>query len=192
LVANVLRILPFSCFFVIYLHNLGIIKTDDSMKRASSQAADQGHIHDEEVSQALINLEAEVTAHPDNYQAWIRLGHLYFDTDQPEKAIEAYNRSLELHPGSADLLTDLGVMYRRVGQAEKAVEIFDLAIEKDPSHLPSRFNKGIVLFYDLNDSQGAINSWEALLKIDPEAKAGNGRSVRDFVDSLKNQQNSTE
>ncbi|MGB3225434.1 MAG: tetratricopeptide repeat protein, partial [Desulforhopalus sp.] len=122
---------------------------------------------------------------PENFQSWVRLGHLYYDTDQPEKAIAAYNKSLELHSGDANLLTDLGVMYRRTEQPEKAIELFNRAIEKEPSHQPSRFNKGIVLMYDLNDPAGAIEAWEELLKINPDAQSADGQPIRAFVDQIK-------
>lgn len=136
-------------------------------------------------SQAIIEMEAEVTANPENFASWIRLGHLYYDSNQPEKAIAAYTKSLELHSGDANLLTDLGVMYRRTQQPEKAIELFDEAIKKDPNHLPARFNKGIVLMYDLNDPRGAIAIWEELLAIDPQAKAANGQPIQDFVDQIR-------
>ncbi len=141
--------------------------------------------HTEETRQAILNLEAEVTANPENFQSWVRLGHLYYDTDQPEKAIAAYNKSLELHSGDANLLTDLGVMYRRMEQPEKAIEQFNRAIEKDPSHQPSRFNKGIVLMYDLNDPAGAVKAWEELLKLNPDAQSADGQPIRQFVDQIK-------
>ena len=145
----------------------------------------QAQSQKDETKQAIINLEAEVTANPENFQNWISLGHLYYDSNQPEKAIGAYTKSLEFHSGDANLLTDLGVMYRRTKQPEKAIESFNQAIAKDPSHLPSRFNKGIVLMYDLDDSAGAIASWEELLKIDPEAKTANGQHIHNFVDQIK-------
>ncbi len=135
--------------------------------------------------QAILDLEAEVAAHPDNFTNWVQLGHLYYDADQPEKAIAAYTKSLELHSGDANLLTDLGVMYRRTKQPEKAIELFNQAIKKDPVHLPSRFNKGIVLLYDLNDREGAIAAWDELLAINPEAKTGSGEPIREFVEKIK-------
>jgi cytochrome c-type biogenesis protein CcmH/NrfG len=138
-----------------------------------------------ETRQALLNLEAEVTANPANFEAWTRLGHLYYDTDQPTKAIAAYGKSLELHKGDANLLTDLGVMYRKTNQFEKAIESFDRAIKEDPSHIPSRYNKGIVMMYDLSNVNGAVASWEGLLKIDPQAKTANGESIRDLVNKMK-------
>jgi tetratricopeptide (TPR) repeat protein len=155
-------------------------------KSAPSTVADtQSPSQTDETKQAIINLEAAVTANPDNFESWLQLGHLYYDSNQPEKAISAYTKSLELHSGDANLLTDLGVMYRRTKQPEKAIESFNQAIKMDPRHLPSRFNKGIVLMYDLKDPQGAIDSWEKLLKIDPQAKTASGESIREFVDKIK-------
>lgn len=138
-----------------------------------------------EQAEAIAHLEKETLEHPDGYQSWIKLGHLYFDTDQAEKAIAAYNRSLALHPGDANLLTDLGVMYRNTGQHDKAIESFDKAREKDPKHEPSRLNKGIVLLFDLNDPTGAIASWEELLGLNPEAKMTDGTAVKEFIAEIK-------
>jgi tetratricopeptide (TPR) repeat protein len=92
---------------------------------------------------------------------------------------------MEFHTADANLLTDLGVMYRRTKQPEKAIELFNKAIQQDPSHQPSRFNKGIVLLHDLNDATGAIASWEELLRINPQAKTANGQPIREFVDHVK-------
>jgi cytochrome c-type biogenesis protein CcmH/NrfG len=145
----------------------------------------QEHQHDTETNQAILNLEAEVTVHPENFETWTQLGNLYFDSNQPDKAITAYTKSLDLHTGNANIYTDLGVMYRRVNQPEKAVEVFNKAISMDSTHLPSRFNKGIVLMYDLDDAKGAIASWESILSIDPEARTGSGEPIRDFIAQVK-------
>ncbi len=144
----------------------------------------------EQQIQAIAHLEQEVTGNPDRFQAWTQLGNLYYDTGQYPKAVKAYEKSLELHSGNANIWTDLGVMYRRTNQPEKAIEAFDKAISMDPSHEISRLNKGIVLMYDLDDVDGAIDSWEGLLKINPDAKTGNGDSIREFVDSVKEQRKS--
>jgi cytochrome c-type biogenesis protein CcmH/NrfG len=151
----------------------------------STTAEEQAQQQNDETSQAILKLEAAVTANPENFDTWIQLGHLYYDSNLPDKAIAAYTKSLEFHSGDANLLTDLGVMYRRANQPDKAIELFNQAIEKDPSHLPSRFNKGIVLLHDLDDSKGAIAAWEELLKIDPQAKTGNGQLIREFVDKVQ-------
>ncbi|MDR0477806.1 MAG: tetratricopeptide repeat protein [Desulfobulbaceae bacterium] len=135
-------------------------------------------------AEAIGRLEAEVTAKPDNYQAWLRLGHLYYDSGQAEKAIQAYNRSLALHDGDADLYTDLGTMYRLAGQPEKAIASFDKACALDARHQQCRFNKGVVLF-EMNKPEEALTSWHELLTISPDARTPEGGKVADLIKEMK-------
>lgn len=137
-----------------------------------------------EQSQRLLTLEQEVQKNPDNADTWTQLGHLYFDTEQPVKAIPAYLKSLELKPNNADVLTDLGVMYRSAGDPRKAVATFDRAIAVNSRHETARFNKGIVLLYDLKDKEGAARSWQELVAINPMAAAPNGQLVSEIMQEL--------
>ena len=130
-------------------------------------------------------LEAEVMINPQNTNAWIQLGHIYFDTDNYDQAINAYEKALKLKPNNANVLTDLGIMYRRSGQFHKAIERFDKAIMVDPKHQNARFTKGIVLRYDLKDRDGAIRTWEDLLEIHPFAMVGNNQSLDQFIRQYK-------
>ena len=160
-----------------------VFKTGGSAPTGQNVSQQSGQSQQE--TQAILNLEAEVTANPENYDAWTQLGHLYFDSDQYNKAIGAYNKSLDLHSGNANLLTDLGVMYRRSGDPQKAVESFDKAIAMDASHAQSRFNKGIVLHYDLGKTDEAIASWMSVLDIAPQYKTANGIALQDFINQVK-------
>ena len=162
-----------------------VLKMGPESEQAVSSA--QSNMSDQQI-QAIAHLEQEVTGNPDRFQSWTQLANLYYDTGQYAKAVKAYEKSLSLHSGSANIWTDLGVMYRRTNQPQKAIEAFDKAIAMDPNHEYSRMNKGIVLMYDLNDFGGAIEAWENLLKINPDAKSANGDSIRDFVDKIKEQQ----
>ena len=137
-----------------------------------------------EQARTILQLEQEVAVNPTNLDAWTQLGHVYFDTNNPAKAIRAYEKSLELNPNNPNVLTDLGTMYRRNGQPDKALEAFDRAMTIDPKHEQSRFNKGIVLRYDMNDREGAVQAWEELIKINPNAQAPNGVPVSEAIKSL--------
>jgi cytochrome c-type biogenesis protein CcmH/NrfG len=143
---------------------------------------------------AAVDRKAEIealvkatTADPKNVDAWVQLGHAYFDTDEVKKAIAAYETSLKLRPDDPDVITDLGVMYRRNGEPQKAVEMFEKAMAIDSRHEISRFNKGIVLMHDLNDPKGAISAWQELLAINPKAAAPNGTSVKEMLSHYQNQ-----
>ena len=140
------------------------------------------------MAQEIASLEVRASSNPDDVDAWTRLGHRYFDTDQFDKAIRAYTRALELDPSSADVWTDLGVMYRRSDKPSQAVESFDKAILTDPTHQTARFNKGVVLMHDLGDMPGALAAWKELLQVNPQAAAPNGVPVADMVRELEKQQ----
>ena len=156
----------------------------------SDQASQKQNISNK-LAQEINDLEKELSLHPENIEASIRLGNLYFDTDQPGKAIMAYSKALELDPGNPDVLTDLGVMYRRKDQPLEAIKAFDKAIKIDPRHEASRFNKGVVLLHDLNDSEGAIRAWEELVEVNPFAKAQGNKLVLELIEKIRGRGNPT-
>jgi cytochrome c-type biogenesis protein CcmH/NrfG len=139
----------------------------------------------EDQARAIFQLEQEVAANPENVGAWTNLGHVYFDTNQITKAISAYTKSLELNPQQAEVLTDLGVMYRRNNQPQEAIKAFDRAISMNPTLEQARFNKGIVLIYDLNDKPAGLKSWEDLLAVNPAARAPNGQPLQELIEANK-------
>ena len=140
-----------------------------------------------DLSDQIAGLEFKTSQNPGDITGWMQLGNLYFDSDLPEKAIAAYKEALAINPDNADVLTDMGVMYRKSGKYDKAVQSFDKAVGVDPKHEIARFNKGIVLMHDLNNSQGAIQAWEELLAINPLAMAPNGQSIDEMLKKMKQQ-----
>lgn len=138
-----------------------------------------------EQSQSILKFESAVESNPQSIEAWTSLGHLYFDTDQPEKAINAYTKSLALSPANPDVLTDLGVMYRRVGRPDQAIASFDKAIGINGRHEIARFNKGVVLFFDIKDKDGGLAAWRELVAINPMATAPNGQMVSEIIKEVQ-------
>lgn len=161
------------------VYKLGPAKTNAGQPDNATEQ--QGITLNNEQAQAITALEAEVEKNHTNAEAWTRLGNLYYDTNQSQKAINAYTHALDLMPANADILTDLGVMYRRDNQPEKALESFDKATQTNPRHEPSRLNKGVVLLYDLGRIPEALQTWQELLTVNPDATTANGKSVRDLI-----------
>jgi cytochrome c-type biogenesis protein CcmH/NrfG len=118
----------------------------------------------------IAQMQQVVARDPKNVEAWIQLGNDYFDTRQPQKAIEAYARALELRPNNPNVLTDQGVMYREVGQFEKASANFRKANQVDPKHVQSLFNLGVVYFNDLKQPKNAIETWNKVIQIAPQSE----------------------
>jgi tetratricopeptide (TPR) repeat protein len=136
-------------------------------------------------SEYVLELERKASRDPDDETIWTELGNAYFDGDQYLEAIDAYRRALEIDPGNANVWTDMGIMYRRIGEYREAVEAFDRAVAEDPSHQMSRFNRGIVLFYDLDDRVGAFQSWDELVKLNPNFRTPNGRTIVQMINGLR-------
>lgn len=171
----------FVSFFVGFFAGivLTIFKTDQMPSGTQPQANPQQRreAHAAQIQQ----LERETSANPKNTGAWIRLGHLYFDSEQYTEAIRVYRIALEQDPNNADVWTDLGVMYRRNRQPEEAIKSFDKALQVDPRHQIAMYNKGIVYIHDLKDNQAGIASWKHLVAINPQASGPGGEPVSSLI-----------
>lgn len=137
-------------------------------------------------TQRIAEAEKIVAQDPKNYQVWVQLGNDYFDTEQPQKAVNAYAKALEIdpkHQNTANLLTDQGVMYRKMGLFDKAIANFEKASQLDPKHTQSLFNLGVVYANDLKQKDKAIAAWQRYLALD--AMSPQGQQVKAMVDELK-------
>jgi tetratricopeptide (TPR) repeat protein len=130
-------------------------------------------------------LKERVSEAPKDQDLWTELGNAYFDNDQYGDAIAAYQRSLELDSGNANVWTDMGIMYRRIGEYSEALSAFERAIAEDPAHQMSRFNRGVVLFYDLEDRIGAFQSWDELAEMNPNFRIPDGRTIVQMLRDLR-------
>lgn len=133
----------------------------------------------------IATLERKSLENPDSATDWINLGNVYFDANEPEKAIYAYERALKLAPNNADTLTDLGIMYRETGNFEQAIECFHKANTVNPQHEPSLYNEGVVYSQDLKQKDLAIKAWQRLLDLNPQARAPNGTRVATMIRELQ-------
>ncbi len=136
-----------------------------------------------EAASQIQTLKEIIKKDPKNLPAWIELGNLYFDTDQPKEAIEAYGHYLAVKPDNPDVRTDMGTMYRKLGQFDRAIEEFKKAARSDPKHVNSRYNTGLVLLHDKGDIQGAIKAWEEYLKVDPNSEKA--QRIRSQIEKMK-------
>lgn len=156
----------------------GTAGTSGTQGKAPSAGA-QRVVSAGEIAQA----EEIVKKEPQNLQALIHLGNLYFDSNQHRKAIDTYQRALAIDPKNADVRTDMGIMYRAMGDYDRAVKEFREAAANDPNHKNSRFNAGVVLQYDKKDIKGAIAAWEEFLKVEPTGERAD--QVRKELEQLK-------
>jgi cytochrome c-type biogenesis protein CcmH/NrfG len=137
----------------------------------------------QEFASKIQTLKAIVKKDPKNLPAWVELGNLYYDTQQPKEGIEAYSNYLAVKPDNADVRTDMAILYRNIGEIDRALQEFKKAAEADLKHANSRYNIGIILLHDKGDIKGAIKAWEDYLKVDPNSERSN--RIRVQMENLK-------
>jgi cytochrome c-type biogenesis protein CcmH/NrfG len=133
--------------------------------------------------QQIKMLKQVVEKEPENRNAWVQLGHNYFDSNQYVQAVEAYDKALELDGNDPNVLTDQGVMFRKLGWYDRAVQNFEKAYALNSLHTQSVYNLGIVYRYDLNDFAKAVEAWEKFLAIAPPGPSTD--QVRAEVEFMK-------
>jgi tetratricopeptide (TPR) repeat protein len=104
----------------------------------------------------------ELAAGPDDWYEWA----CELEETEPERALEAYRRALELEPGHADALVNLGRMLHAAGSPEAAEAHYRKALAARPDDDTAVFNLGVAL-EDLGRDKEALAAYERAVGIDP-------------------------
>lgn len=128
-------------------------------------------------------LQEAVRNNPRNVEAWIKFGNELMDSSRFSEAIEAYQRALDIDPKNVDVRVDMGVCYRNTGKSDIAVKEFKKAIQINPNHVMAHKNLGIVLAYDFRENAGAVNEFEKVLQLAPDAP--DAAKIREEIQKLK-------
>ena len=120
------------------------------------------------VMQRIQDLEGLIEKDPQNYDALVELGNLYYDANIFEKAAPRYEAAVQIKGNDPNVLADLGTCYRNTGQFDKAVEMYDSASKLDPNHWHSLYNACVVSLYDLKNKDRAKAYYEKLKKVVPK------------------------
>jgi tetratricopeptide (TPR) repeat protein len=92
---------------------------------------------------AIPLLESGLKIAPQRADLHAALGESYFMSGKTEKAIEEFQKLVELDP-SARSYAFLGLSYRHLGRFEEARKYFDAGIKKDPHNAACLFNLGYI------------------------------------------------
>lgn len=102
-----------------YRYLIGIIENAENLSIASYQKA--------------------ITLNPSDYNAYLELGGVYYQSKQYDKAIENFQKVVELKPNSANGYFNLGVAYKQVGAKDSARKALEKALELLPKNDPTRY-----------------------------------------------------
>ncbi len=113
-------------------------------------------------------LQGAVDRDPENPQLLTALGNAWFDREDWDRAIAAYEKARRKAPENAGLLSDLGAAYRNRGKLSRAVSLFERARKSDPDHWQSLLNLVLVHAYDRKDPAAAQRAFDELKRRYPE------------------------
>ncbi len=122
----------------------------------------------EVLAKAAEPLLAQLKSNPNNVDALVQLGNLYYDGQSYPEAIGYYEKALKIQPNNADVRTDLGTAYWYTGDPDKALACFEKSLQVRPNNAATLFNMGIVKWQGKKDPAGAVLAWEKLLQTNPD------------------------
>ena len=96
---------------------------------------------------------------PQDLDALRFLGNIAFDRDDPQRAIEYYQRYLTLKPDDPTVRTDLGTMYFTAHDGDAAIKSYQAALGTDSTFFQAQFNLGVA-YEAAGDTPQAIAAFE--------------------------------
>ena len=104
-------------------------------------------------------------------------GNAYREIKQHEKAIEDYNKAIELNPKYAMAYNNRGNAYREIKQHERAIEEYNKAIELNPNLAMAYNNRGVA-YCEIKQHERAIEEYNKAIELNPNlAMAYNNRGI---------------
>ncbi len=95
-----------------------------------------------------------------------KLGVEYYNKGKMEKALEEFQKAIEINPFYAEAYNNLGAVYLYKEEYEKAIPYLEKAIEVDPAYGFPHYNLAIALHY-LGKDEGAIAELKQAIKLNP-------------------------
>jgi len=125
---------------------------------------------DKALTEQIELYEDKVREEPENPAWWAKLGELYFQGGDWDKALENFAKAVELDPQDVGLRIKLAIIYWHSGDIEAGIRQLDEALQLDPSHIAARFYKGILLSTVKGREEEAIAELEEVIRLDPDSE----------------------
>jgi Flp pilus assembly protein TadD len=119
-------------------------------------------------SDRMEELQGAVDRDPENPELLTSLGNAWFDREDWDRAIAAYEKARRKAPENPNLLSDLGAAYRNRGEFRRAAGLFERARKNDPDHWQSLLNLVILHAYDRKDPATAQKWFDELKRKYPQ------------------------
>jgi tetratricopeptide (TPR) repeat protein/O-antigen ligase len=125
-----------------------------------------------ETAISLWNQELKTSSDIKSADIHSKLGKIYLDLEDYDKAQEEYKKALEFNPGDPWIYFQLAIIHQEKGQIDEAIDLYKKAIAVKPDHIWSYCH--LALIYDSRgERERALQMWKKVLEVpygDKEAK----------------------
>ena len=132
---------------------------------------------------AILEIQEVIRLRPNELSQYHRLGDLYLQVNQPDKALNAYREGLRLFPNVASAYLKYGIEMGKLGNLTEAKASLTRATQLDPKMTEAYLRMGEVLL-KAGDRDGAIAAYEKAVAIGG-ANDGWGRDAATRLKDLK-------
>lgn len=105
---------------------------------------------------------------PQNAQLENQIGLLYENAHQFKEAAGYFEKSLQQDPRNVGVRADYASCLYYTGDVDGALAQLNQSLTYDPKHAGTLLNIGIIRWKGKNDVDGAVASWEKLLRYHPD------------------------
>lgn len=186
---------PYSDFFTVYLKD---VKNGEQINHSeyyfnggnvcelisNTLGSEKGYVSSDSRARTIYNLvvsgklkeaerdlEAEMAKENMEKAAkpWVKSGTHYYYLKQYERAIQDYNKAIQLNPNYAVAYNNRGNAYSDLRKYERAIQDFDKAIELKPNYEYAYYWRGWV-YEKMKEYKKALEDYNKALKFDPNNK----------------------
>ena len=123
--------------------------------------------HDE-----IIEICTQIINHPDTdnlqkAEAYLSRGNAYINKSEPNRAIQDYDKIIELDPNYADAYNNRGAAFGLKKEHDRAIQDYDKAIELNPEYAEAYDNRGIS-YEHKGEYDRAIQDFNKAVELDLE------------------------
>ena len=98
---------------------------------------------------------------------YLQLGNSFASNESYEKALDSYDKAIEIQPNYADAWNNRGLALSNLSKYQKAIASYNQAIEIQPDYVNAWNNRGAAL-EDLGKYKQAISDFDRAIKIQPD------------------------
>lgn len=111
---------------------------------------------------------ADLRLNPDSAYSLFYIGLIHSRLGNMDKAVSAFERSLEQNEGLVETYYNLAIAYRKQGMADKAVEMYKKAIALDPNFHPAHNNLAWLFTVNRQNLEEALALIQKAISLAPD------------------------